>query len=149
MAVSPAGAAPSVGIDVGGTFTDLVLFEPAAGTLVVQKVPSTPANQAQGVLAGLDALLPAPAALARLIHGTTVSTNALLQRAGARVAMVTTRGFRDAIEIGRTRRMLPSLYEPTFVRPAPLVPRPLRFEVDERVAADGTVRVPLDPAALA
>jgi N-methylhydantoinase A len=139
----------SVGVDVGGTFTDLVRFDPDSGGLVVGKVPSTPANQAEGVMAGLDALLPAGEALGRLVHGTTVSTNALLQRTGARVAMLTTRGFRDAIEIGRTRRMLPSLYEPTFVRPAPLVPRPLRFELDERVAADGSVRVPLDPAALA
>ncbi len=143
------GAGPSVGVDVGGTFTDLVLFDPSSGALTVAKVPSTPANQADGVMAGLDELLPRLDRLARLVHGTTVSTNALLERKGAAVGLVTTRGFRDTLEIGRTRRMLPSLYDTTFVRPAPLVPRPLRHEVDERILADGSVLVPLQTDALA
>jgi N-methylhydantoinase A len=86
--------------------------------------------------------------LERVAHGTTVSTNALLQREGARVALITTKGFRDTIEIGRTRRMLPSLYDPTFVRPPALVPRPLRFEVAERLAADGSLLLALDAAEL-
>ncbi|MGQ0663049.1 MAG: hydantoinase/oxoprolinase family protein [Pseudomonadota bacterium] len=133
----------TVGVDVGGTFTDMVLFDAATGRLTVAKVPSTPANQATGVMAGLRALLADPSRLERLVHGTTVSTNALLQRTGAKVALVTTKGFCDTLEIGRTRRMLPSLYDPMFVRPPPLVERPLRHEADERILADGSVLIPL------
>ena len=102
----------SVGVDVGGTFTDLVLFDPISGRLTVGKVPSTPANQADGVMAGLGGLVPDLGCLDRLIHGTTVSTNALLERKIARVGLVTTRGFRDALEIGRTRR-IPSYSGPS------------------------------------
>ena len=133
-----------IGIDVGGTFTDVVLFDAACGRLSVAKVPSTTDNQAIGVMAAIGSLETAPDRLERVAHGTTVSTNALLQHKGAKVALITTKGFRDTIEIGRTRRMLPSLYDPTFVRPPPLVPRPLRFEVAERLAAEGAVLVPLD-----
>ena len=132
------------GVDVGGTFTDIVLFDAASGALTVTKVPSTPANQSEGVIRGLESVLDRLDALARLVHGTTVSTNTILQRSGADVAMVTSEGFGDVLEIGRTRRMLPSLYDPTFVRPPPLVPRPRRFEVAERRAADGSMLVPLD-----
>ncbi|MBV8600245.1 MAG: hydantoinase/oxoprolinase family protein [Candidatus Eremiobacteraeota bacterium] len=127
-----------VGVDVGGTFTDLVLFG-ADGTISLGKVPSTPEDQAVGIMAGLRAIAPRMRELQRIAHGTTVSTNALLQGKGGTVGMLTTSGFRDALEIGRTRRMLPSLYDPEFVRPAPLVPRPLRCEVDERLASDGSV----------
>jgi N-methylhydantoinase A len=148
MAATPQSRAHIVGIDVGGTFTDLVLFDASTGTLSVAKVPSTTANQAVGVMAAIHSVEPDLTRLERLAHGTTVSTNALLEHAGARVALITTKGFRDTIEIGRTRRMLPSLYDPTFVRPPPLVPRPLRFEVAERLAADGSVIVPLDAAEL-
>jgi N-methylhydantoinase A len=137
------------GVDVGGTFTDLVLFDATTGELGVAKVPSTPANQSEGVLDGLRAALPDLSRLERLVHGTTVSTNTMLQGNGASVAMVTSAGFRDVLEIGRTRRMLPSLYDTRFVRPAPLVGRPHRFEVAERLAADGTVLVPLDEAQVA
>jgi N-methylhydantoinase A len=132
------------GVDVGGTFTDVVVFDAAAGSLRVTKVPSTPANQSEGVRNGLTSVLPDLGALEKLVHGTTVSTNTMLQGNGARVALVTTRGFRDVLEIGRTRRMLPSLYDTTFTRPPPLVERPLRFEVSERLAADGSVLVALD-----
>ena len=100
------------GVDVGGTFTDVVMFDAGARTLSVTKVPSTPANQSVGVRHGLQNLLPDLGRLDKLVHGTTVSTNTMLQANGARVAMVTTRGFRDVLEIGRTRRMLPSLYDP-------------------------------------
>jgi N-methylhydantoinase A len=148
MAATPQSRAHIVGIDVGGTFTDVVLFDASTGTLSVAKVPSTTANQAVGVMAAIHSVEPDLTRLERLAHGTTVSTNALLEHAGARVALITTKGFRDTIEIGRTRRMLPSLYDPTFVRPPPLVPRPLRFEVAERLAADGSVIVPLDAADL-
>lgn len=141
-------ARPIAGVDVGGTFTDVVLFEPDSGALRVHKVPSTPADQSKGVVAGLEQVLPDLTGLSRLDHGTTVSTNALLEGNGATVALITTAGFRDTLEIGRTRRMLPSVYDPTFVRPPPLVPRPLRFEVAERLDKDGAVLVPLDDAAV-
>ena len=137
------------GVDVGGTFTDIVLFDAASGALTVTKVPSTSANQSEGVIRGLESVLDRLDALGRLVHGTTVSTNTILQRSGADVAMVTSQGFGDVLEIGRTRRMLPSLYDPTFVRPPPLVPRPRRFEIAERRAADGSMLVPLDEEGLA
>ena len=136
------------GVDVGGTFTDIVLFDPARGELLVGKVPSTPANQAEGIVHGLQSVLPDLPRLGKLVHGTTVATNTMLQANGAKVALVTTAGFRDVLEIGRTRRMLPSLYDTTFIRPPPLVPRPLRFEVAERLGADGAVLTPLDEAGL-
>jgi len=136
------------GVDVGGTFTDVVLFDARQRTLSMTKVPSTPANQSDGVRQGLQAVLPDLGKLDKLVHGTTVSTNTMLQATGARVALVTTRGFRDVLEIGRTRRMLPSLYDTTFTRPPPLVPRPLRFEVTERLAADGSVLIALDESEL-
>ncbi|MCC6471797.1 MAG: hydantoinase/oxoprolinase family protein [Alphaproteobacteria bacterium] len=137
-----------VGIDVGGTFTDLVLQD-SSGGITLGKVPSTPADQSVGIMAGLRATVPELPRLKRVAHGTTVSTNALLQGRGGPVAMVTTAGFRDTLEIGRTRRMLPSVYDPSFVRPPPLVPRPLRFEVAERLAGDGAVLTALDEKALA
>ncbi|HET7097120.1 MAG TPA: hydantoinase/oxoprolinase family protein [Casimicrobiaceae bacterium] len=136
------------GVDVGGTFTDVVLFDAREQALGVTKVPSTPRNQADGVRNGLHGVIRDLGHLDKLVHGTTVSTNTMLQASGARIALVTTRGFRDILEIGRTRRMLPSLYDTTFVRPPPLVPRPLRFEVTERLNADGTVLTPLDEAEL-
>jgi N-methylhydantoinase A len=135
-----------VGIDVGGTFTDLTAVDEATGQVVVTKVPSQPRQEAAAVLAGLAALGIASRDVKRLVHGTTVGTNAVLERRGARVALVTTAGFRDLIEIGRTKRNIPVLFVPTFVRPKPVVERKHRFEVGERLNADGTVLVPLDPA---
>jgi N-methylhydantoinase A len=137
-----------VGIDVGGTFTDLTAVDEATGRVVVTKVPSRPRHEADAVLAGLEALGIAARDVRRLVHGTTVGTNAVLERRGARVAVLTTRGFRDLIEIGRTKRNIPALFVPTFVRPKPVVERKHRFEVVERLAADGSVLVPLDPASV-
>jgi N-methylhydantoinase A len=133
-----------VGIDVGGTFTDLTAVDLTTGRVVVTKVPSRPRHEAEAVLAGLQALGIASADVRRLVHGTTVGTNAVLERRGARVAVITTAGFRDLIEIGRTKRNIPVLFVPTFVRPRPVVERKHRFEVAERLAADGAVRVPLE-----
>ena len=133
-----------VGVDVGGTFTDVTAVDVDAGTVRVGKVPSQPLNEAAAVLAGLAALGIDGDAVRRLVHGTTVGTNAILERRGARVALVTTAGFRDLIEIGRTKRNIPALFVPTFVRPRPVVDRPLRFEVDERTLADGSVLRALD-----
>jgi N-methylhydantoinase A/oxoprolinase/acetone carboxylase beta subunit len=125
-----------VGVDTGGTFTDLVTDD---GRVV--KVCSTPADPADAVRTSLDAIDGRPGLLA---HGTTVATNALLERRGGRVALVTTRGFADVIEIARQVR--PSLYDLTVDRPEPLVPRALRIEVTGRLDADGHE---LDPLAIA
>ena len=133
-----------VGVDVGGTFTDLTAVDEATGRVVVTKVPSQPRSEAAALLAGLEALGIASRAVRRLVHGTTVGTNAVLERRGARVAVLTTAGFRDLIEIGRTKRNIPALFVPTFVRPKPVVERKHRFEVTERLHADGSVLVPLD-----
>jgi N-methylhydantoinase A/oxoprolinase/acetone carboxylase beta subunit len=136
---SPAGSLQRVGSDTGGTFTDLVTANGA-----VAKVPSTPDDPGRAVRRGVDLLdVGTPTALC---HGTTVATNAVLERTGGPVALVTTEGFADVIEIGRQDR--PSLYDTTVDRPEPLVPRHLRFEVRERLAADASVVVPLDPASL-
>jgi len=137
-----------VGIDVGGTFTDLTAVDETTGRVVVTKVPSRPQNEAVAVLDGLAALRIEPREVRRLVHGTTVGTNAVLERRGARVAVLTTAGFRDLIEIGRTKRNIPALFVPTFVRPKPVVERKHRFEVVERLHADGSVLVPLDAASV-
>jgi N-methylhydantoinase A len=137
-----------VGVDVGGTFTDLTAVDESTGRVVVTKVPSQPRREAAALLAGLAALGIASRDVRRLVHGTTVGTNAVLERRGARVAVLTTAGFRDLIEIGRTKRNIPALFVPTFVRPKPVVERKHRFEVVERLEADGSVLVPLDRASV-
>jgi N-methylhydantoinase A len=131
--------AARLGVDVGGTFTDLVAL--VEGGLITAKVPTTSRNQARGVVAALEVVQPALGRVASFAHGSTVATNALLERRGARTALVTTEGFRDVIEIGRQNR--PALYDLTRDRPPPLVPRELRFTVTERMGPDG-VLVPLD-----
>jgi N-methylhydantoinase A len=142
--VNAHSAGDLVGVDVGGTFTDVVAVDPGSGSVRVFKVPSTPENQAQGVLAGILGLRGSCAGIQRIVHGTTVATNALLEGEGADVALVTTAGFRDIIEIGRCRRMVPdSMFDTKFIRPSPLVPRRLRFEVRERIRASGEVLTPL------
>ena len=128
-----------LGVDVGGTFTDLVAL--VEGRLITAKVPTTPRNQARGVVSALELVRPAVGTVASFAHGSTVATNALLERRGARTALVTTQGFQDIIEIGRQNR--PALYDLTRDRPAALVPRALRFTVRERMGPDG-VLVPLD-----
>jgi N-methylhydantoinase A len=135
-----------VGVDVGGTFTDVTAVDTESGDVRIGKVPSQPLDEAAAVLAGLAALGIESGAVRRLVHGTTVGTNAILERRGARVALLTTAGFRDLIEIGRTKRNIPALFIPTFVRPRPVVDRPLRFEIAERMLADGRVLRPLEPA---
>jgi N-methylhydantoinase A len=139
-----------LGIDVGGTFTDLALLDEESGCLVVGKVPSVPADPSEGILDGITRILAdtgvGAGEVGYLAHGTTVATNTLLQRKGARTGLVTTRGFRDLLEIARQRR--PSLYDLHAPKPTPLVPREHRHEVPERVTADGRVRVPLDLVAV-
>jgi N-methylhydantoinase A len=128
-----------LGVDVGGTFTDLVAIQ--HGRLVTAKVPSTPRDQSVGVIGAVDAAALEPADIAVFAHGSTVATNALLERRGGRTALVTTAGFRDVLEIGRQNR--PSLYDLTAQRPPPLVPRALRLTVRERMGPQGVVE-PLD-----
>src|SRR4030042_5354694 len=94
----------TLGIDIGGTFTDLVLFDEEKESLTATKVPSTPGDEARAVFEGLKKLGIDPKDIRRIVHGMTVGTNAILQRKGAKVALVATKGFRDTIEIGRTRR---------------------------------------------
>jgi N-methylhydantoinase A len=132
-----------IGVDTGGTFTDVVVAD-ARGVRSF-KVPSTPADPSRAILAGLDAAL-GGATGAELLHGTTVGTNTLLERTGARTAFVTTAGFEDTLATGRQAR--PRLYDLGVRRPEPLVPPELCFGVAERVAADGTVLVEPDPRAL-
>ncbi len=130
-----------IGIDTGGTFTDLIRLEPD-GSVRMIKTPSTPVDPAQSFLQAL-ADLSSIAPDEDIVHGCTVGTNAVLEHRGARTALVTTRGMADVIEIGRQSRN--DLYSLTVSRPIPLVPRELRFEVDERVTADGrVVRAPDD-----
>jgi N-methylhydantoinase A len=128
-----------LGVDVGGTFTDLVAL--VDGEIRTTKVPSTPVDQARGVMRALAESAVEPADIALFAHGMTVATNALLERRGARIALVTTEGFRDVLEIGRQAR--PSLYDLTRDREPALVERGLRFTVRERMGPDGVV-TPLD-----
>jgi N-methylhydantoinase A len=127
-----------VGVDVGGTFTDLVALDPSGATWSC-KVPTTSSAPAVGVLNGIAAIEPRTGHSASLAHGTTLVTNAIVERRGAVVGLVTTRGFRDVLEIARQNRM--HLYRLDLpAKPEPLVPRHLRLEVAERIGADGSVR---------
>ena len=129
-----------LGVDVGGTFTDFALLKD--GQLVIYKLPTTTKDQALAFLAGVRDL--GAGRGARVVHGSTVATNALLERKGAVTALITTKGFRDVLEIGRQNR--PQLYALVGHRPPPLVPAGLRFEVDERRDAQGNVLRALDTA---
>lgn len=138
-----------VGVDSGGTFTDVCLFDDASGRVEVWKVSSTPADPslgiAEGVARGLEQVGAGAADIGYFAHGTTVATNALIQKRGARTGLITTDGFRDLLEIGRQKR--PDLYDLMVDKPVPLVPRDLRLEVPERLRHDGSVEIPLDEAA--
>lgn len=105
-----------------GPFTDLVVIDEATGAIQVAKVPSTPRDQARAVLKGLTELGIVGRDASRIVHGTTVGTKAILQKRAARGALVAIEGFRDLIEIGRTKRNIPALFNPTFERPKPVVP---------------------------
>ena len=130
-----------IGVDVGGTFTDLILVDDVKGQVSVAKVPSTPQNQAFGVIAAIEATGSSLDDVTAIVHGTTVTTNALLERKIAKCGLITTRGFRDTLELGRRTR--PSAYG-LMAQFTPLIPRNLRFEVTERMDARGNVVTPLD-----
>ncbi len=137
-----------VGIDIGGTFTDLIAFDERTGALSIGKVLTTPSEPALGVQTGIAETLAnageGPGAVSGIIHGTTLVTNALIERKGAITALLTTKGFRDAIEIRREGRY--DLYDIFLEMPPPLAPRRRRLEVDERILADGSVYKALDLA---
>lgn len=133
-----------IGVDVGGTFTDLVLLG-EGGFSAVKKVLSTPPDYSEAIARGVSELLQelgiAASSVGRLVHATTVATNTVLEQKGARTALLTTAGFRDVLEMRRLR--IPVLYDVQYDKPEPLVPRHLRIEVAERLNADGSVRAPL------
>lgn len=129
-----------VGSDIGGTFTDIAYIDPD-GILHTSKVPSTPDSYGRGVVNGINQLAEQQSLslelLSEMVHGCTVATNAILEGKGARTALITTAGFKDVLELRRIR--VPRLYDPLYVKPAPLSPRNLRFEVAERLDAKGNV----------
>ena len=137
-----------IGIDIGGTFTDVVVYDEATRQVTAAKALTRRGDEAASVLECLEEAAAGASGIERVVHGTTIGTNAILERRGARTAVLATRGFRDLLEIGRTRRMAPNtLFDLSFRKPAPLVPRPLRFDVEERVDAAGGVVEPLaEPA---
>ena len=131
-----------VGVDVGGTFTDVFVWDDAERAVTTAKVPSTRGDQSKGFAEGIRQRIGDFAAIATVVHGTTVGTNALLERKGAPTGIITTRGFRDVLEMRRRDRPRTWGLWGTF---EPVVPRNLRREVTERVLADGTVETPVAP----
>jgi N-methylhydantoinase A len=135
-----------VGVDVGGTFTDGVVWDDEARKLSYAKAPSTPGNPTKGVLELVQLLDVDMARVERFVHGVTIGTNAILEGKGAEVWMLVTRGFRDVLEVARTNR--PVLYDIRTLKTPPLVPRTRTIEVEERLLFDGSVETPLDAAQL-
>ena len=134
-----------IGIDIGGTFTDVVALDANTGVLRAAKAFTIRGDESESVLACLAELGISHDSIGRLVHGTTIGTNAILERRGAKTALLVTQGFRDLLEIGRTRRMAPdTMFSLRFRRPPSLVPRPFRHDVVERMLASGEVLIPLD-----
>lgn len=134
-----------IGVDVGGTFTDFTLLDESDGAVRFHKVSSTPSDPSRAIVTGVGEMLQIfdlnATDISFVGHGTTVATNLTIERKGAKTALITTRGFRDVLEIGRQTR--PNLYDYQIQNPAPLVPRKWRFEITERMLADGSVKTPL------
>ena len=137
--------ATRIGVDVGGTFTDLIFYDDESGEVRVAKEPTTPSSPEEGVVRAVEAAVPQHriGSTRYFLHGTTVGLNALLERRGAVVGMLSTRGFRDVLEIRRGDR--DEMYNLFWAPPPPLVPRRRRLPVTERIRADGTIHTPLDP----
>lgn len=131
-----------IGVDIGGTFTDVTILDPASGTVSLGKTLSTPDNLVRGILAGIELAGAEPESAEFIIHGSTVVINALLERKGARTALLTTAGFRDTYEIGRINR--PDSFNLFFRKHRPLIPRDMIYEVEERLLPDGSVWKPFD-----
>lgn len=130
-----------LGIDIGGTFTDVICLNPRSGEVRIVKTPTTLPNRADGLINGIRAVVDDPAEIAAIIHGTTMATNAVLERKIASIGLVSTAGFRDVLEMRRRQRPQTYGLVGSF---DPIVPRHMRLEVDERVSADGKVQKPLD-----
>src|SRR6478736_826049 len=130
--------------DIGGTFTDIAVFDDRTGALTFGKALSTPQRLVDGINAGVAKAGSDYHSAGLFLHGSTVAINAILERTGAKTALLITEGFRDVYEIGRINR--PDAYNLFFQKHVPLVERALRFEVKERVTAEGEVLVPLDEA---
>ena len=134
-----------VGIDIGGTFTDII-FIGEGGIVFTKKVLSTPDDYAQGIVTGMQEIIRDHGLnvsdIEEVVHGSTIVTNACIELTGAKIGVITTRGFRDVLEIGRGR--MPVMYDLTWIKPPPLAPRYLRLEVDERINTKGEIVQPLD-----
>src|ERR671919_2218432 len=134
------------GVDIGGTFTDLLLLDEHTGEMIIGKILTTPDDPSMAVMQGLQALLAErslnAASVSATIHGTTLITNAIIERKGAKTGLITTQGFRDALEIGREKRY--DIYDIFLENPQPLVARARRREVSERLDETGRVLVPLN-----
>ncbi len=135
-----------VAVDIGGTFTDLVCFDETSGEVRTGKVSTTPQDLSSGIVEAMQGAVPDLSSVNFFVHGSTAGLNAFLERRGAPVALITTRGFRDVYEIGRANR--PEMYNLHYRKPTPLVPRRHIYEVTERTAYDGTIEEPLDEAGL-
>lgn len=135
-----------IGVDVGGTFTDVCMFNEQNGEVMVHKLPSTPSDPSKAIRDGIEQILDlngvSPEAVTYLAHGTTVATNAAIERKGSKTALITTKGFRDLIELARQQRA--SLYDVQVDKPVPIIEKHLRREVNERLMADGSILIPLD-----
>ena len=143
----PAASSLRLAADIGGTFTDIAAFDDKSGRLIFGKALSTPQRLADGINDGVAKTGTDYRAAGLFLHGSTIAINTILERTGAKTALITTKGFRDTYEIGRINR--PDSYNLFFQKHEPLIERALRFEVDERVLADGEVAVPLDEAQVA
>src|SRR5580658_3708265 len=137
-----------VGLDIGGTFTDFILHDAATGAVRLHKRLTTPADPSVAALEGLEELVAAAgigiADVAEIVHGTTLVTNAIIERRGAKLGLITTAGFRDVLEMGTEQHY--DIYDLFLKFPELLVPRRHRLEVNERLDRDGNVLTPLDPA---
>ena len=131
-----------LGIDVGGTFTDLVIYDPSARRIVLGKVPSTPDDQSRGILEGIESIGVDPAQLVRVGHGSTVATNTALERNGAEIAALVTEGHRDILITGRGNRSL--MYNIKATAPEPIVPRDRCYQIPERLDVHGEIVTALD-----
>ena len=134
-----------IGVDIGGTFTDVTVMDTGDGSVTFGKALSTPDDLVRGIFDAIAVTACSPSDADFIIHGSTVAINAILERKGANTALVTTQGFRDVYEIGRVNR--PDSFNLFFRKHVPLIPRALRFEVRERMHYDGSVETPLDEGA--
>src|SRR4030095_13702993 len=132
----------TVAVDIGGTFTDLLGYDGATGRLISAKASTTPDDLTRAIEASFEKIDAALRGVGTSVHGCAAAINTVAQRKGARAALVVTRGMRDVYSIGRGNR--PDAYDVWFNRPGPLVPRHLTFELNERLAADGSVRIAFD-----